>query len=102
MAAEVQRVGRRYFVQTPNRRFPIEPHFLMPLFQWWPESLRAKTLTHMPLGWLPRAESYESALATVRSIRLLSGREVQSLFPKSRIYRERLFGLTKSFVAISD
>ena len=30
-AHEIQRVGRRYWVQTPNRRFPVEPHLLTPL-----------------------------------------------------------------------
>jgi len=36
MAEEVMRVGKRYFVQTPNRYFPIEPHMLVPLFQFSP------------------------------------------------------------------
>ena len=39
MAAEIRRVGRRYFVQTPNRHFPLEPHFLVPGFQLLPYPL---------------------------------------------------------------
>ena len=30
--AKIIRAGRRYFVQTPNKRFPLEPHFLFPFF----------------------------------------------------------------------
>src|SRR5690606_38569539 len=36
MAAEIQRVGKRYFVQTPNKYFFIEPHYALPLFQFLP------------------------------------------------------------------
>ncbi len=34
MAQEVQRVGKYHFIQTPNKYFLIEPHFLLPLFQF--------------------------------------------------------------------
>ncbi|MEM3738646.1 MAG: class I SAM-dependent methyltransferase, partial [Thermoplasmata archaeon] len=36
MAQEIQRVGKRYFVQTPNFYFPFEPHFMFPFFQFFP------------------------------------------------------------------
>ena len=50
MAAEIRRVGRRYFVQTPNRYFPIEPHFLFPGFQFLPVAARAALLRRFDLG----------------------------------------------------
>jgi hypothetical protein len=98
MAAEVRRVGQRYFVQTPNRYFPIEPHFLVPGFQFLPVRVRAEWLARRNVGWYTKAESYEAALAEVSRIRLLSRAEFQRLFPEGRLYRERFLGLTKSFV----
>ncbi len=35
-AHEIRRVGERYFVQTPNRYFPIEPHYQMPFVHSFP------------------------------------------------------------------
>ncbi|MBU0719519.1 MAG: class I SAM-dependent methyltransferase, partial [Planctomycetes bacterium] len=32
-AEEIRRVGRGYWVQTPNRRFPIEAHSMLPWIQ---------------------------------------------------------------------
>lgn len=102
MADEVRRVGRAYFVQTPNRYFPIEPHFLVPCFQFLPVSVRVFLVRHFDLGWIGRGKRIsdrESARALVTGIRLLSERELRSLFPDATIYRERVCGLTKSFVA---
>jgi SAM-dependent methyltransferase len=98
MAAEVRRVGRRYFVQTPNKYFPIEAHFLVPGFQFLPLRLRARLHARRDLGWWKRADSYEAALVEVSTIRLLTERDVRRLFPEARLYKERFFGLTKSFI----
>ena len=39
-ATEARRVGRAWFVQTPARSFPIEPHALLPFAHWLPPRLR--------------------------------------------------------------
>jgi 2-polyprenyl-3-methyl-5-hydroxy-6-metoxy-1,4-benzoquinol methylase len=97
-AAEMRRVGQRYFVQTPNRYFLIEPHFLIPGFQFLPLTVRANLLTRMRLGWVPRARNYDSARRTVEQIRLLTRREMMALFPGASLHVERFAGLAKSFV----
>lgn len=99
MAEEVKRVGKRYYVQTPNRYFPIEPHFLFPGFQFLPIGARAWLLQHFNMGLTRRQPDRPTALAEVAGIRLLSRRELRQLFPEARIYDERMFGLVKSFVA---
>lgn len=99
MANEVRRIGRRYYIQTPNRYFPIEPHFLFPLFQFLPITWRVWLVQHFNLGWYSRIPDYRRALAEVTSIRLLSKAELLQLFPEATIFEEKFFGLVKSFVA---
>lgn len=99
MAAEVMRVGRRYFVQTPNKRFPLEPHFLFPWFQYLPVAVRAQLVHRCDVGWYRRITPLEAARAEVESIQLLTRRRFAALFPGATIHEEKLFGLTKSFVA---
>ena len=50
--AEALRVGRRVFLTTPNRWFPIEVHTRLPLVHWLPERAagRAYDLTGKRLG----------------------------------------------------
>jgi hypothetical protein len=99
MAREIQRVGRRYFVQTPNYYFPIEPHFLFPGFQFLPVPVRARLLNSFDLGWSKREPDLASAREIVDSVKLLKRREFAEFFPGSTIYDERYLGLTKSFIA---
>ncbi|MCL4803463.1 MAG: methyltransferase domain-containing protein [Anaerolineae bacterium] len=98
MAQEVIRVGRRYFVQTPNYYFPIEPHYLFPGFQWLPLEVRAWLLNHFNLGWSKRKPTIAEARESVDSVRLLRKDELLTFFPHTNLYEEKLAGLTKSFV----
>lgn len=94
MAKEVQRLGKRYFVQTPNRYFPIEPHFLLPFFQFLPYRLKLFYLLHFKTLWGNRSYSPDY----VQNLRLLSLKELKQIFPGAKIYREKFLGLTKSFI----
>ena len=84
VAREIRRVADRYFVQTPNRWFPIEPHYMLPLFQFLPRRLR----------------HYYDRRFHDEQIDLLTPRELRGLFPDAAIHGERVFGLTKSLLAV--
>jgi hypothetical protein len=97
MADEIRRVGKRYFIQTPNRYFPIEPHFLFPYFQFLPVKIKCWLIQHFDLGWRKKTPDYQSAMEIAKEIRLLSKREFVNLFPEGRLVEERFLGVVKSF-----
>ena len=99
MAREVQRVGKSYFVQTPYRYFPIEPHFVFPFFHFLPRPLQIALVQRFHLGWSEPKPERELAEQAVDLIRLLTLNEMRALFPDAHIKKERLFGLTKSLIA---
>ncbi len=102
MADETMRVGRRYFVQTPNRYFPLEPHFLLPFFQFYPLWLRVWLMRRFHLGWYRPIPDLEVARRHILAHRLLSRAELVALFPGCRIYEEKVAGLTKSLAAMGS
>ncbi|MES2730378.1 MAG: class I SAM-dependent methyltransferase [Bacteroidota bacterium] len=98
MANEVMRVSRKYFVQTPNLYFPIEPHFKFPLFQFLPNDMKVFLQTQTKLI---KGETCTKAYAEyiIKEIQLLSEGDMRALFPNAKIYKEKFMGLTKSFIA---
>jgi hypothetical protein len=98
MAREVRRVGRYHFIQTPNRYFFVEPHYLLPWFQFLPRALQLAILTKTSLTRFKRM-SVAAANAQLDEIRLLTQSEVTRLFPESQVYREKFLGMTKSYTA---
>lgn len=84
-AAELRRVGRGWFVQTPAASFPIEPHSLLPFAHWLTPSLRRRYWRLGVAGdWEP--------------IELLGRRELAELFGGEPV-AERLGPLVKSWIA---
>lgn len=99
-ADETRRIADSYYVQTPNYWFPIEPHFLVPGFQFLPKQARIALIRKKNRGWIKRAESYSDAAEVVEGCDLLSTTEMKVLFPDATIIPERFLVFTKSLIAI--
>lgn len=89
-AKEVMRVGKSWFVTTPNYWYPFESHYHLPFIQFMPRSLQrvynSLLGTHIPKG-------------TVQELALLSAHELQRLFPTSRIAKVRVTFWPETLVA---
>jgi hypothetical protein len=94
-AREARRVARKLWIQTPARSFPIEAHLLAPYIQYLPRNVQHRLVRWTPRGLLQPDVVHE----IVDEVRLLTYREFQQLFPDCRILKERVFGLTKSYIA---
>jgi SAM-dependent methyltransferase len=83
--AEALRVGRRVFVTTPNRRFPVEVHTRLPLVHWFPDAIAHR--------------AYHAAGKEIATdVHLLTRRSLASLFPG----HVRIVSLGLTLVAIVD
>ena len=89
-AAEIMRVGRGYFVQTPNRHFPIESHALLPLVGYLPAKQNDQVANAMKKFWIKQWSG---------GVHLLTRRDMEKYFPDARIMAERFLGLVKSWIA---
>ncbi len=105
-AGEIQRVGKRYWVQTPNRWFPVEQHLLTPFVHWLPRKLQRTWVTKWTVwDWIerPAPDRREYYIRHfLDDIRLLSASELAALFPDAEIVRERSLGWTKSLIAVKQ
>jgi len=84
-AAELKRVARGWYVQTPAFSFPVEPHALLPFAHWLPPAIRR------PYWRLGVAGEWED-------IHLLRRRELERLFGPATA--ERMGPLAKSWISV--
>jgi hypothetical protein len=101
-AREVRRLAPFYFVQTPYFWFPVEPHFMMPLFHWLPEPLRVALALRFGLGHFERAATVDDAVRNVEGIRLVDRKMFRHLFPDAVVSTERVLLMPKSLIATRD
>jgi SAM-dependent methyltransferase len=85
LVSEALRVGRRVFITTPNRRFPVEVHTRLPFVHWLPDRIAHRIY-----------RSVGRSFAT--DLELLSKDRLASLFPG----RVRVVNLGLTLVAIVD
>ena len=100
-AEAVHKLAERYWVQTPYRYFPIEPHWLFPGFQFLPLNVRAELSRRWPLVHTP-SQSWEEGLRAAMSVELLSRTGMTFYFPDSTLRTERMAGMIKSLIAIKS
>jgi hypothetical protein len=89
-AGEVMRVGKSWFVTTPNYWYPFESHYHLPFIQFFPATIErrynALLGSHIPKG-------------QIQELSLLSARKLRRLFPTSTIARVRVTFWPETLVA---
>ncbi|HEV2178663.1 MAG TPA: class I SAM-dependent methyltransferase [Terriglobia bacterium] len=89
-ADEIMRVGKSWFVTTPNYWFPFESHYHLPFIQFLPR---------------PLAREYNRLLGTrvrrggTQDLALLSARKLRHLFPNSQVAGVRVTFWPETLVA---
>jgi len=89
-AGEVMRVGKSWFVTTPNYMFPFESHYHLPFIQFLPRSAQ-RAYNRLFGTAIPKGE--------VQDLALLSSRDLRRLFPTASIVKMRLTFWPETLVA---
>jgi ubiquinone/menaquinone biosynthesis C-methylase UbiE len=89
-AREAMRVGKSWFITTPNFWFPLEVHYLLPFFQFLPLGAK-KVYSHFSPSAVLKGNLIDLAL--------LSARDLRRLFPTSEIARMRVTFWPETLVA---
>jgi hypothetical protein len=100
LANEIRRVGQQYYVQTPNRRFPIEPHYVSIGIHWLPKAWQRRLARWITVhGWVARP-SQQQIDTLIEELCLLNETELRQLFPGGEVWYEYSLGLKKSLMVV--
>jgi len=98
-AEAVRTLGDAYWVQTPYRYFPIEPHWVAPGMQFTPLAVRQRLAHRWPLAHTKPANRAD-ALDAVLWVELMDRTQMRHYFPDCTLRAERVAGMTKSLIAV--
>lgn len=99
-AREAARVGLGYYVQTPYRWFPVEPHLMTPLIHFLPRTWQRLLLRNFTVWGVLERPTPAGCADFLRDIDLLTTPELRALFPDCEIWKERFLGFLKSITAV--
>jgi len=99
MAAEIMRVGKRWFVTTPNRWYPFEFDLRLPLVSW----LRGHSYV-----WVGRIVSYNHVKNKYMlgldhaGLRLMTASELKRCFPNSKTIKQRVTFMAEILIVVGE
>lgn len=97
-ARELLRCGKNLYVQTPNKWFFVEPHLITVFIHWLPYSVLRRLVRWFTVWGIVNKPTQPQIDEFLRGIRLMTKREMMSMFPDCDLWEERVLGMTKSFV----
>lgn len=93
-ADEIQRVSEKFYVTCPNKYFPFEFHYRLPLYQFVPKAIQRWLFKKFNVGlW------YEKKW---EDINLLSFRQLKKYFPGTRVIKQRVTFLPETLICYKN
>lgn len=85
-AKEIMRVGKKWFVTTPNRFFPFELHVYLPFIHYFPQKLQKYIMENIYPGgaW---------------NVNLLTASKMKNLFQRSTIIKQKITIWSETIIA---
>lgn len=97
MATEIMRVGKSWFVTTPNRWYPFEFHMRLPFVTWLPRN------GYIRFGQVISYHHMKRKYMTgIRhdSLRLMTAKDLKHCFPTSRIIKQRVTFMAETLICV--
>lgn len=97
MATEIMRIGKSWFVTTPNRWYPFEFHMRLPFVTWLPRNGYIRFGQVISYNHMKR--KYMAGIGR-DDIRLMTAKDLKHCFPTSRIIKQRVTFMAETLICV--